>query len=379
MLKKEALDVFKNKYVLEEIKNLENEINSYLIKNYSDIEKGIIENIKELLIKIKEAQDVDNKKYISFITYSILRTEILNNKSECLVSAYDKEWYLDNKPVEIYYDASWLFKHIHTFQETLLSIRKRFIGQVSSLEVLKIKFIVVDIYKTYLTLALRNAFETIETIDEFKAIKKDDRFSIQVGEYIDFTESVFLIDENAKVDETIKYRLETEDELKSTHEYFKELELYEGNFQEKNMSYTRFIECELNESNFKNSLLIGTSFYDCDLHGVNFENCIMWYGDFKESNLRRANFTNINNQFVIDEKLFTIPIHKPMNFKNANLSEANFSNANLIYADFTNAIFDETNFVGAKLNGAKILEEYKLKLYLTEEQSAVINWVKGGA
>ncbi len=107
--------------------------------------------------------------------------------------------------------------------------------------------------------------------------------------------------------------------------------------------------------------------------------CYSGYGNYEKSNLTKANFTNINNQFVIDEKFFTLPIHKPMNFKNANLSEANFSNANLIHADFTNAIFDDTNFVGAKLNGAKILEEYKFKLDLTEEQQTVIDWVKGGA
>ncbi len=378
MLKKEALEIFKNKYVTEEIKILENEINSYMIKNYNDIEKGIIENLKEMFLKIKEPQDCDNKKYISFITYSILRTEILNNQSLCSVSAYGSEWYLDNKPVEIYYDAGWLFEHIHTFQKKLLSIRKRFVGQVSSLEVLKIKFVIVDIYKTYLTLALRNAFENIEEMDEFKAIRKDDRFSIQVGEYMDFTESVFLLDENSKVDDTTKYRLESEQELKSTHEYFKGLDIAYGNYKEKNMSYTRFIECDLTESEFSNSLLIGTKFYESDMHNVDFENCILWYANFEKSNLRRANFTNINNQFVIDKSLFDIPIHKPLNFKNTFLSLANFKNANLIYADFTGARLNETNFEGAKLDGAKIPEKYKDKLNLTEEQIAVIDWVKGG-
>lgn len=375
MLKEEALEVFKDKYLPSEIKDLRERVDIYIKTNYESIEGDILNSFKLICNKVKKAQDEENKMYISFINYSILRTEILNDKCRCLISAYDSNYYLDEKPVEAYYDASWLFKHINSFYDKTLNISKKFVGKISRVDMLKLKFDVLEIYKTYLIAALRNAFENIEDLAEFKEMKKNERFSIQVGEYIDFVESVFLLDEAIKDDVDTKLKLEKEEELGSTNEYFNRLDISNGKFSEKNISNTRFINCEIQNSDISYSIMIGTNFKNCNMQNVDFEESILWCSNFNGSDLSGSNFFNVNKKFVMDKKIFDIPINKPISFKKANLTNCNMSNANLVCSNFIEAKLENINFEGANLEGAKIDKKYQDILNLTEEQKLGILWL----
>lgn len=375
MLKEEALEILNDEYLPSEIKDLGESIDIYVKNNYESIKKDILNSFKLICTEVKKAQDKENKRYISFINYSILRTEILNGRCRCLISAYDSNYYLDANPVEVYYDASWLFMHINSFYDKMLDISKKFVGKISRVDILKLKFDVLEIYKIYLIMALRNVFENIEDMDEFKEIKKNERFSIQVGEYIDFVESVFLLDETIKDDVDTKLKLEKETELGCKNEYFKNLDISNVRLNEKNLSNTRFIECEIQNSNISHNVMINTSFKNCNMQNVDFEESILWCSNFEGSDLSGSCFCNVNKKIVMDKKMFDIPINKPINFKKANLRNCNMSNANLIYSNFIGAKLENTIFLGANLECTKIEKKYQDKLNLSGEQKASILWV----
>jgi len=342
-------------------------------ENYYEIQKGILESFRNLLIKINEEE-----KEVSYINVSLLRSNIKNNGCLLLISAYNAKWFLDNNPIEIYYDCSWLLKFIHEYNEKLSIEAKKYVGKVTKEDIERIKWESLNKdYKGFLIPMFRNALENIIKLEEYKTMKKALEFSISVGEYKDLTQPIWVESEKEVSLSELKFDIEQKNENKIVFKHFKNLDLSNGIYENTNFMYTKFETMNFTNCNLHDDIFMGSKFWNCNLQNADLSYSVLWFSDFEGSNLRGADFSFVNHEQEIDYGQIEEKIFNRINFKKTDLTDANLMCADLAGCDFRDAILDNCNMEDAFLYKALINKEYKNsnRLILSEDQEEVIIWV----
>lgn len=193
MSREKALEEFKSGYV--RMKNTEKvlELKEYFDKNKDKLALEFIESLKNMFIKIYEMQSKNSKGKIAYITYSMLRTEILQKNYMYLVEAFDKSWFLDDKRCSINYDSTWAFKFLDEFEEALEKKRIEYMNLITSADVEKIKLEEAQNYNYFIKELAKYSLENSKEIEEFEKIDKEEKMQIRVGEYMDVSEVVYKL------------------------------------------------------------------------------------------------------------------------------------------------------------------------------------------
>ena len=173
-----------------------------LDENYAGIIDGITAVYSELFDRIKAAQE-DGKGPIAYINFYLLRTGCMLGNSGCLVCAYDKEWYSDPVPVEAEYDASFLFKPFYEYSEKLYRARKMYVGRITRSDIEKMLIDRWSMYMSYMALMLKNSISGIINLPNY-SFQKAEQFSISGGEYMDYTDTLWVEDTTEKDPVSVK-------------------------------------------------------------------------------------------------------------------------------------------------------------------------------
>lgn len=281
-----------------------NSLENYFEENYLLLEEKFIKEFETLCTDLLEV------KNIAYINFSYLYTEIVKNSGLCLVSVYDKDWYVGELLYESNIKFDFIFDFLHEFEETLIIESKKYLGKVNILEIKKIKLDVVKIYGYYLAAFIKKVMHKFKYNELFLALNTEKKFAILAGEYMDFAEIIYLLDTTEKISNEVIYDIEKSEAY--DYKYIENLELdaldaslkdlkntifknctFDGaDFSRSNLYNSEFVGCSFNETLFWDSLVIGTKFLDCK-----FTNC---------------KFENINNEFKIDKLI----LEKVLNDKN---------------------------------------------------------------
>jgi len=131
-----------------------------LEKGYDQIIEGVVKAYSDFFDKISLAQK-SGKKPIAYLNFYLLRSNTKTGGSSCLISAYDKDWYLDKSPVETVYDASYLFEPLHSYIERLHRERKAYVQRVTYVDIEKIFLGKWHVYMLYMLLLLKKSIYRI--------------------------------------------------------------------------------------------------------------------------------------------------------------------------------------------------------------------------
>jgi BTB/POZ domain-containing protein KCTD9 len=378
MLKSEAMKLFNEKYV-EEIHNTKiTELRDYIEKNIEFIELEIIKSFKSICQKIINMQSEGLKKEIGFINYSLLRSQLIQNKDLFFINAYNEDWYIDKVECEDIYNANWAFKYLHEFEQIILKESRKYVGKIQKYDIKKIKLEKVNFYIPYIIAVGRKAFEKVELLEEYSQIKKDKRFEIRMGEYLDYSEVVYFNDIIDKNDEITKKQLENKKEIVKRYIRYADMNLEQGNYDYSQFIYTEFLKCNLENSKFNFNNLQGVKFVECNLTNSMFENGLMLGSDFSNSDLKNSRLNNVNEGAVFETKIIESILFKKNNFTGVDLSNSSIRNSNFSGSNFEASNLEGVDFENTILKGAIFPSKYKSDdtVKLTQEQKNVIIWGK---
>jgi len=269
------------------------------------------------------------------------------------VWVYGDKRYLDkNQRFVGEYDISFLFVYYNELWDTLLTMRKRYVGKVKVREITEIMLKTLPDFYSYLPKIALLAMKDLVEYPPFNSIAKNETFKVTVGDYMVNTTPVFVETKNKNDKKLAKW---FEERLENTYTFgdYSNLDFSGKTFTFTEFRYAQFHHSCLRNANLQGSALIGASFFMAQMEHCCLDNCSIYETDFSHAKLQNASFVNARGQAGLpDVKEWRYVGFLPISFRNADLTEANFTGANLSGADFTGAILDGAIFTDTILDGA---------------------------
>ena len=163
------------------------DLGKYTIEHKERLKEEFKENLKNIIEKIEE-----EKKDVFFISYTLLRVDVLNKKYEFTIKGYDKDWYYGKQENLGTYKADELFKfyeeHLKDMiegNEEVWKVKQDFDFRFSNyeLERLVLKQIWYFIDRIIGVLAKESVQEFIEA-EEKSGNNIREKYEIHMGEYM---------------------------------------------------------------------------------------------------------------------------------------------------------------------------------------------------
>jgi len=294
MKRSEALQHFKDNYVMKTREKKLNELKLYYETNKDALAKEMIGAFREICINARKLQLEGVKDKIAHIEFSLLRIRILEKRYSCLIDAFSGLYYLDNTECTLEYDVSWAFKYLDEFLEQLEQARKRYMNKILRPDIERIMLNEISHYNEYIVKLARYAIPQAVKLDEYNDLDRKEVVNIYVGDYRAANAIVYREDNRVKKSGKVKSWLEGKYENAYESEVLKDLDLSNGDYQDIDLSHCNFSRSILSGSSFKNSLLIGAIFINANLDGVKFENANLSYSDMRGAILKDVDFTRAN-------------------------------------------------------------------------------------
>lgn len=279
---------------------------------------------------------------ISFLEYTLLRTNLMQKKSVAEVRAYHDKWYFDGRQYTAgYFDFSPLFVRYWELAKELAASKKRFPG-VSAQEITSFVLSCADSFYRYVISACRFFILNCIDTEPFLSLQRADEFVISAGEYMACSEPIYQENRKRTAKEALEWfasRLKYD----YTYESFAGHNFSHADLSEINLDYTDFRNAALTGADFRNARLTGARFCGADLTDADFRGCLLHEADFRGAQLRGARFASARAfRGVSQNQNWTDAGYRSVNFRNADLSHADFRNADIVDADFTGAVMEGT-------------------------------------
>ena len=301
-------------------------------------------------------QDDSVLSTVSYLEYTLLYTNFIRRRYVAEIFVYGVESYLDKRQQVVgHYDLTFLFVYFNNLWNDLLEMRKRYVGKVTARDIATYMLSTIHDFYSYLASIARRAIAECVGDKGNKAlvdIDKNEEFFIDVGDYMNVTETIYTEFKNKSTDRLIKW-VNERIEKKLIFGDYSGLEFSKCFFKNIDLRFSHFRGSSLRFSSFEGSSLIGTSFRDANMEECCFDNCAIHEADFSNTIIKKATFKNVDAKTGIEDKdNWHYPGFLPIVFCNADLTKADFSGANLLGADFSNAVLSDINFTNANLQGA---------------------------
>ncbi|OBA03963.1 hypothetical protein A9P44_20305 [Paenibacillus polymyxa] len=312
-------------------------------------------SLEQILGKAKQMQYEGTKQALGYISYSMLRTELVNGRATYLVEAMDKTWFMDRHPCRDTYDAEWAFCYLDEWETELSKHAKKYGGRIGLDDIERMKLhAAMHVHQYIITLARFSITEeSLNDIQLAHEIQLEDVFELRVGEYLDQSEVVYKRDVRVKDSTVVKEWLEEKKTYDYIHEVFRGIAGSQGNYKGIRLQYADLSESSFNNSVFTEGNLIGSCWNKACLQEADFSGCLIQEARFEQANLRGASFRDaIAVPGIYQSERWERPGFQPVSFAGADLTGAQFQGAYLKDADFTGAILQGADFMGAAFEGA---------------------------
>lgn len=334
------------------------------------------QSFKEICLSIRAQQIQMKKAPLGHITFSMLRTELLEGSHMYIVEGTDENWFFDLEPFLATYDASWAFRYLDQLVAELVEESKAFMGVITEADIEAIQLKEAAHYHQYIISLARYALPpSMITCPAYLDLEKEASVEIRVGEYRDISEVVYHEDHTVKDVEEIKAWLGEKEDEEYPFEVFSDLNLAGGDYEEMDLRYTFFQKSNLSRSNLRQCMLIGANLKACELVEGDVSFSSIYEADFSDSQLQGTSFRRVEGGGGLsDPDHWEMPGYLPVRFTGANLEGTDFQHADLRSACFVGATFKDTDFTGAKLERAMFSKEARDQLTLHPHQEASIIW-----
>lgn len=270
-------------------------LDDYKMYFWENLQKQSIklkEVILEAFAKLREEVEKAHKDEIVHFQFSLLRIDIMARQYTVLLHAYDVSWYLDENPIMVKLDISFLFEELNKRWDKLISEGKKYVGKINQYDILNRVFDEVMAVNGLIAHLLRFTLKDIEDNEDFKAIPKCDLWVIRWGTYRDESEIIIQVDRYPKTqedwEEAIKLSEEREDQLVCSYWYTGSFK--GGSLKEKQLYFITFEKCQLEGLDFSGVAALGGKFKACELKDCSFKGALLKNSDFRESHFENVDF-----------------------------------------------------------------------------------------
>lgn len=298
MTRKEALEKFQTSHQKEK-EQLRQQFWDSLQEELPELMKLIYAAFHEIGRQAKEQQKDD----CMYFLFSLQRVDLTQKRAVVGLDVTDIQWYMDEAPLSVCFDITFLFAGYFAWQDKLLSDMREYMGKVNKYDVSSLVQDEIMICNQLIAHILRFSFRSLEKQEVFNSIEKLPFWVIRWGEYKDYSEIVMQVKRDTRGMEAWQERLRQYDEdpdaLMADHWYRETLT--KGNCRGKNMYFIVFEECSLKGIDFGRAGLSGARFLRCriedcsfkgaDLRQADFEDCSFLDNDFGDADMMQATFS----------------------------------------------------------------------------------------
>ncbi|MBD8032014.1 pentapeptide repeat-containing protein [Solibacillus merdavium] len=325
--------------------------------------------------QLQQQQVAQQKGPLAHITFSLLRTALLEKKYIYLVEGTDEEWFFDIQPILTAYDATWAFRFFEQFIDELTTYSKTFAGAITQADIESIKLQEVTHFHQYVISLARYALADIIQCSEYMSLSREPQLEIRIGEYLDVNEVVYNEDFTVRDSDEIKAWLEQNLDDEYPYEVFNNLNLSSGNYEGIDIRYAFFLKTNLIQSQLRDSLLIGANFSESKLIDADLSFSTIHEANFSHSQMQGVNLQQVQGAIgLLNQEGWEMPGYLPVLFTGANLEGANFELADLRGACFIGANVKYANFTGANLEKAMFSKEAQEHVSFDPIQATSIIW-----
>lgn len=194
MNKEELLEHFYQNYVLEKSIQKVNQLREYYEMNHEGLIAGFVDSFRKICIEVRTMQERKDKEPIGYITYSLLRTNLIRRNYEYVVGAFNDEWFYDTQECNSVYNVSWAYQFLEQFETELEEKRKLYLDKIVKPELEKLKLCEATEYHEIITELARVAMSEAVRLDEFHQIEKAEVFEVRVDDYKQISEVIYKED-----------------------------------------------------------------------------------------------------------------------------------------------------------------------------------------
>lgn len=272
----------------ERLMEYRSEMGMYLMERSEQLE----EMVKGAMDSLGERMKEKGKEYVSFLSISLLKINLIQHRYQFLLHAMNMQWYLDEEPIEVYFDAKDLFSPFEEFWNFCIEASYEFRGIVNSYDIQHILFEELKYIDGTISKILRYRLREWEMKGIMQNVTLSPYFLLKWGEYRDQTEFILQVDRVTKEESIWKGDLKKANHKPETmiFSYW-----YRGQYkgsQAKNLDMTFIVleECSLSDAQFVGCNMEGSRFPKSNLSNCTFENCNLWGADFTGCTFENVSF-----------------------------------------------------------------------------------------
>lgn len=243
----------------------------------------------------RQAKEKEKADCVYFL-YALQRCDLIERRAVVRLDVTNMEWYLDEEPLSVCFDITFLFQEYFEWQDKLLLNMREYMGKVNQYDVGSLVQDEIMVCNQLITHILRFAFRDLEQQEVFKEIGKMPFWVIRWGEYKDYSEIVMQVKREEKGQEAWLERLEQykENPEALTADYWYRETLALGDCRKKNMYFIAFEECTLKGIDFSRADLTGARFLRCRIEKCRFSGANLSQADFEECSFEEDDFGGAN-------------------------------------------------------------------------------------
>ncbi|RNB51440.1 pentapeptide repeat-containing protein, partial [Brevibacillus gelatini] len=217
-----------------------------------------LRSFDEICQRMAAMQQQGKKGKMAYLTYSMLRTELLSGSNHYLLEATDSRWFFDPVECQAVYDASWAFRFLDELAAEWTEAARAYAGQIGPAEIERIKLAQAEKFHQYVVSLGRYALQQIDSVEAFWQVEMEDELEVRVGEYLDQSEIVYCRDVRPKDSQQIRVWLEEGLEQEYGYKVLAGLDLAKGQFAGIDLRYADLGNSRLSGANLRESVLVGT-------------------------------------------------------------------------------------------------------------------------
>jgi len=349
----------------------------------------IIAHFIECCIHIRQQQMEGYKGEVHYITYSLLRTSLLDQHPAYLIQIADEKGVFDLYPIEYEYNGNCIFQYWQLLVDTLISEAMDQGWKISDLELDTIRLEEAEYFHQVIISLLRKALRQAVDRIEYRALERAAQLEIRAGEYLDQNVLMYREDRNLTEQDSIRAWLAKKQPYAYGYRDLHDIVLSAGDYSEMDFRYTTFRSLQIDFCRLSFGVLAGTIWRECTLdkvtlafsmiHGANFSGCVLRYSvldhvmgaagseelDWEMLGFDNVNFTGTDltgssiQQASLYRACFRDSILEHTDCTGTDLREADLSGAVLRHAvlqgvDLSGACLEHCDLTGASLEGANL-------------------------
>ncbi|MCM1258324.1 MAG: pentapeptide repeat-containing protein [Roseburia sp.] len=306
-------------------------LDEYVTSHLEELKEKFTDCFCNYCDKIYEMQQQGKKGAVAYIQFSVLRTNILLNRHEIRLDAYDENWYMDRVECSGSYPVKEFYLYLEKYGEAVEELRVKSQGGVSLAQAQKRVFDESNLYLFYVAELIRIGMRQVVKRESYQRIERAPCFMVCIGGYLDRFDILYKEDSTIKDSSAVKHDLQSGERKLFSYEICENLDLSQGNYEGLEFQYSSFAGCDFTDSRWNRSRLLFCNFRNTTLKDVGMEKMKIFDTDFSGARLERISFAGAKLRYI------------------------SFAGAELLNVDFEKALLaEEIDFTGAKIVDCKL-------------------------